>query len=359
MTQPRIMASDYMAFAKLDSGARFSLTGSGIANAEFSDLGPLPELKLHGDNGYGWPPLLEAIAGRFGIGTENVVTATGTAMANHLAFAALVQPGDEVLIEAPGYALLDETLKYLGARLILFERRAGEAWRLDVGRVIAAITPKTRLVVLTNLHNPTSALTDLKDVAVIAEAAAKVGAYVVSDEVYLELMVGLDGRIPTAFTAGGNVVVTSSLTKAYGLTGLRCGWVLAPADLAHRMWRLNDLFGSTPNHPGEQLSVWAFGRLEGLRARASGILDANRAAYRSILGGHPALDQIIFDQGTTVFPRLLHEDGEAFFQRLKADHETSLVPGRFFGLADHVRIGLAADPAMTRQGLERVAWALG
>jgi APA family basic amino acid/polyamine antiporter len=359
MTDRRVMASPYMQFAKLSSGARFSLAGSGIANAAFTDLGPLPALELHADNGYGWPPLLEALGARFGVGPECVVTAEGTAFANHLAMAALVQPGDEVLIETPGYELLDSTLKYLGARLIPFARRADEAWRLDAAQVTAAITPKTRLVVLTNLHNPSGALTLLEDVAAIAAAAARVGAWVLSDEVYLELMAGPDGKVPTAFRPDGNIVVTSSLTKAYGLSGLRCGWILAPADLAHRIYRLNDLFGSTPNHPGDQLSLWALGHLPALRARASAILEENRAAYRAILGGHPALDQVIFEQGTTVFPRLLHEDGEAFFQRLKADYETSVVPGRFFGAPDHVRIGLAADPVTTRQGLERVAKALG
>ena len=355
----RVMASDYMAFAKLESGARFNLATSGVANADFADLGPLPDLKQYGDNGYGWPPLLEAIAARFGAGCENVVTATGTAFANHLAFAALVQPGDEVLIETPTYELLVSALKYLGACLIPFGRRVDQAWRLDPAAVVAAITPRTRLVVLTNLHNPSSNLAPLADIAIIAEAAAKVGAHVLVDEVYLELMAGPHGAIPTSFTPGGNVIVTSSLTKAYGLTGLRCGWILAPAELAHRMWRLNDLFGSTANHPGEQLSLWAFGRLDGLRTRAGAILEENRAAYRAVLGGHPALEQTIFDHGTTVFPRLLHEDGDSLLRRLKAEHETSVVPGRFFGAPNHIRIGLGADPAMTRAGLERLAAALG
>ena len=359
MSPARPLGSDYMAFAKLESAARFNLASSGIANAAMEDLGPLPDLKLCGDNSYGWAPLLEAIASRFaGVRPEHVVTGVGTAFANHLALAALIAPGDEVLIETPTYELLESTLRYLGASLTTFARRADQAWRLDPAALAAAITPRTRLVVLTNLHNPSSQLADLATVAAIAEAAAKVGAHVLVDEVYLELM-AVDGIVPTSFTPGGNVVVTSSLTKAYGLTGLRCGWILAPAELALRMWRLNDLFGSTPNHPGEQLDVIAIGRLEPLRARAGALLEENRAAYRAILGGHPALEQTIFDHGTTVFPRLLAGDGDAFFNRLKADFETSVVPGRFFGCPDHMRIGLGADPAMTRAGLEQVARALG
>jgi aspartate/methionine/tyrosine aminotransferase len=353
----RVTASAYMAFAKLQTGARFSLATSGVVNAQMSDIGPIPPLALNGGNPYGWAPLLERIAGRFGVGAEHVVTAVGTAFANHLAFAALIAPGDEVVVETPVYPLLTETLAYLGAVLKLVERRAEDAWRLDPVRMADAITPRTRLVVLTNLHNPTGARASTQDIAAIAASAARVGAMVLVDEVYLELAATL-AYSPTAFTANGNIVVTSSLTKAYGLSGLRCGWVLAPADLALRMWRLNDLFGASGFHPGEQLNLLAMDHLDVLRGRTLAILEENRAAYRAILEGHPALDQVIPGQGTTVFPRLLHEDGDALFRRLKADYDTAIVPGRFFGAPAHIRVGLCAEPVQTREALERLAKAI-
>ncbi len=212
-------------------------------------------------------------------------------------------------------------------------------------------------MVLTNLHNPSSALAEESAVSAIAEAAASIGARVLVDEVYLELTFR-GGEARTAFAEGGNVIVTSSLTKAYGLNGLRCGWILAPADLAERMKRLNDLFAVAPPHIAERLSLLAFDRLDELRARANAVLAENRAAYRRILGGHPGLDQVVFDQGTTVFPRLIDGDGDAFVARLKARFETSVVPGRFFGRRDHIRVGLGGEPAMTRSGLERLAEAL-
>jgi aspartate/methionine/tyrosine aminotransferase len=162
----------------------------------------------------------------------------------------------------------------------------------------------------------------------------------------------------TAFRPDGNVVVTSSLTKAYGVSGLRCGWILAPAPLAERMKRLNDLFGVHPPHVAERMSVVAFERLPQLRARAQAIIQANRAAYREILGGHPKLEQALFDHGATVFPRLDGIDGDVFFRRLMTKFETSVVPGRFFGMPGHIRIGLGQDPVMTREGLARVAEAL-
>ncbi len=124
------------------------------------------------------------------------------------------------------------------------------------------------------------------------------------------------------------------------------------------MRRLNDLFAVAPPHVAERLSLIAFDRLDGLRARANAVLAENRAAYRQILGEHPGLDQVVFDQGTTVFPRLVNGDGDDFFDRLKARFETSVVPGRFFGRPGHIRVGLGGDAAMTRLGLERLAQAL-
>jgi aspartate/methionine/tyrosine aminotransferase len=359
MTIPgRVLQSDYMRFAKLDTAARHGLASSGVADCTLADLDiSLDDLALHGPNAYGYAPLVERIAGRFGIDTACVVTAGGASFANHLALAALVSPGDEVLIEDPTYELIVSTLGYLQADLRRFPRRPDDGWRLDPEAVADRLTSRTRLVVLTNLHNPTGALASEEEIAAVARAADQVGALVLIDEVYLELMFR-SGEARTAFRPEGNIVVTSSLTKAYGLSGLRCGWILAPDYLAQRMRRLNDLYASLPPHLAERLSVVAFDRLPALRARASALIDANRAAYREILGGDPSLDQTVFDQGTTVFPRLTAGDADGFFARLMSRYETSVVPGRFFGRPDHIRVGLGGNPAMTRGGLERIKAAL-
>ncbi len=354
----RRVQSDYMRFAKLDTSARYGLASSGVADCVLADLDlGIDDLALHGPNSYGYGPLIERIAGRFAIDTVHVVTAAGASFANHLAMAAILSPGDEVLVEDPTYELLLSTLGYLQADIRPVVRRPADGWSLDADAVAACLTPRTRLVVLTNLHNPTGALTDEATIEAIARAADKVGALVLIDEVYLELMFR-SGRARTAFRLDGNIVVTSSLTKAYGLSGLRCGWILAPAALAQKMRRLNDLFASLPPHVAERLSVIAFDRLPTLRARANTMIDTNRATYRELLGGHPGLDQVMFDQGTTVFPRLTGGDGDDLFGRLMTRFDTSVVPGRFFGRPDHIRIGLAGDTVMTRQGLERIAEAL-
>jgi aspartate/methionine/tyrosine aminotransferase len=301
---------------------------------------------------------MQAVADRFGVPDRCVVMpGGGCSFSNHLALAALVAPGDEVVIEEPTYELLETTLGFFQASLRRFSRRPEDAWRLDPARAIEAITPRTRLVVLTNLHNPSSALAPDEAVLEVAAAAERVGARVLVDEVYRELTF-TDGTARTVFRPEANIVVTSSLTKAYGLSGLRCGWILAPADLSRRLSRLNDLFGVHPPHVAERMALHALSRLGPLRARANRMIQANRTAYRGLLGDHPKLQQSVFDHGTTVFPRLVEGDVDALHRTLQETYETSLAPGRFFGMPRHLRIGLGGDPEATRVGLERLAEAL-
>jgi aspartate/methionine/tyrosine aminotransferase len=352
------MQSDYMHFAKLRSGARFNLATSGVADCTLAEIGArFEDLELHGPNTYGYPALAEAIAARFGIKAENVVAAAGTSFANHQAMAALVAPGDEVLVEDPTYDLLLSVLGYLQADVKRIPRCFEDRFRLDPEQIKANITSRTRLVVLTNLHNPSSRYEPDEVLSEVTNAAEKVGAVVLVDEVYREL-ISNGTSVTTVFRPESNVVVTSSLTKAYGLSGLRCGWILAPAALAERMRRLDDLYAARGPFITQKLSLIALGHLPALRARAESFLAPNRAAYSEIVGSHPALEQVIFDHGTTIFPRLRQGDGEALLHRLQSRFETSVVPGRYFGLDRHFRVGLGGDPALTRPGFERLADAL-
>lgn len=356
----RIVESAYMHWAKLCSGAAYTLAGSGVADAALADIGADPALlALRGDNAYGYAPLVARLAARLNVPEDCVVEAAGTSFANHLAFAALLAPGDEVVLETPGYELLDATLGYFQARISRFARRPGARWGLDPDAVRSAMTPRTRLIVLSDLHNPSGARAAPQDVAAVAAAAARIGAHVLVDEVYLELCAADDGTVPTHFVPGGNIIVTSSLTKAYGLSGLRCGWIVAPAPLAARMRRLNDLFASLPPFVAEQLSLAALDRLPVFRARARAAIVANHAAYHEILGDADGMDAVLFPNATTLFAAPHRCDGDTFADLLRRGYDTSVVPGRFFGWPSHVRIGLAGDPAATREGLRRLRELLG
>ena len=269
--EARTMSSAYLEWAKLCAQAKYNLAASGIAGYPLSQLTvKIEDLQINGPTIYGYPPLLERLAHKYGVATDCVVLANGAAMANHLAMAAVITPGDDVLIERPTYGPILDVASYLGANILRFDRRREDDFQIDVDGLGAKLTPKTRLIVITNLHNPTGAFTSSETLITIADLASKAGALVLVDEVYLDML--FETPVRSSFHLGQNVVVTNSLTKAYGLSGLRCGWVLAQSKLAQRMWRLNDLFGVTVAHPAELLSVIALDHLNRIKVRAAGLL---------------------------------------------------------------------------------------
>jgi aspartate/methionine/tyrosine aminotransferase len=334
------------------------LATSGVGAFPLRDLPfDFTRLEIHGDNSYGYAPLQCAIARHAGVEPECVVEAAGTSMANHLAMAAILEPGDEVLMEQPVYGPILDAARYLEADIRRFARRPEDAFAVDPAEVRHALTPRTRLIVLTNLHNPSSVLTPEAALREIGEIAAEAGALVLVDEVYLDAVYERTPR--SAFQLGPRFVVTSSLTKVYGVSGLRCGWILAQPELAWKMRRLNDIYGATPVYLAELLGVAAFENLGLLRDRARRVLEADRALLAAFLERHPEMPAPPTDFGTTCFARLPGGDADAFLARLRAEQETSAVPGRFFEMPGYIRIGMGVNTEMFREGLRRLELALG
>lgn len=349
--------SAYMHWAKTQSRARFNLATSGVGAFPIRELGfDFSKLEINGDNSYGYRPLRNAIAGRYGVDTDCVVEADGASMANHLAMAAILEQGDEVLIERPAYGLLLDAALYLEADVRRFERPEESGYAVDPAEIRRAVTAKTRLIVITNLHNPSSALTPDAVLREVGDVARSVGAYVLVDEVYLDAVYENTPR--SAFHLGPEFLITNSLTKVYGLSGLRSGWILAQPELARRMLALNNLYGATPAHPTELLSVAAFEKLEAIRERARRVVEADRAVLRDFLASHREVCAPPSVCGTTSFVRLLAGDTDSFLSRLRAEYETSAVPGSFFERPDHMRIGMGVNSEMFAEGLRRVGMTL-
>jgi aspartate/methionine/tyrosine aminotransferase len=349
-----------MQWSKTQSRARFNLATSGVAPFPLRELPVnLKELEINGDNSYGYPPLQAAIAAHHGVHPECVVESAGTSMANHLAMAAIIEPGDEVLIEHPAYGPILDVAHYLQANVKRFRRIEENGWAIDSAEIRHYVTPKTRLIVITNLHNPTSALTSESVLREIGDIAHGVGALVLVDEVYLDAVYEDTPR--TSSHLGPEFVVTSSLTKVYGVSGLRCGWILAQPDLAWKMRRLNDLYSTTPVFPGELLSVDTFKHLNLLRERARRVVEADRKLLRDFLKQQSSISAVWTEWGTTSFMRLSRDRGSnvsVFLERLRSKFDTSAVPGRFFEMPDHFRIGMGVDTEMFAEGLSRIGRAL-
>src|SRR4029077_19884254 len=158
----------------------------------------------------------------------------------------------------------------LGHRVRRLDRRSDEQFAIDLDRFAALVTTRTRLAIVSNLHNPTGARIPMATLRSMAAMLARVKGYLLVDEVYLECLFG--ARTESCVHAGPNVLTTNSLTKAYGLDGLRAGWVLGPPDLVRRMWIIQDLLANNGVAPGEQMTMAALKRLPAIRRRAHAML---------------------------------------------------------------------------------------
>jgi len=359
MTPGRIDArSPYMEFAKLRSGARYNLASSGMANLSLSELDiSLDQLEINGPNGYGYEPLKRAIAQRYRVPVECVVPAVGTSMANYLALAASTNPGDEVLIEQPTYSLLLDTARYLGLDIERFVRPALANYQVDLNHLERQLSPRTKLIVLCNFHNPSGALTSEPTLREIGSMAKRVGALVIVDEVYLEML--WEPEPQSAVHIDPDVFLsTNSLTKAYGLSGIRCGWILASPEVAERIWHIHDLHAATNVYPAELLGVIAFEKLPHIAALQKQRLDENRRLLHACLESQSVLEYFWPEHGTVVFPRVRSGDATTFCDRLRKDYELSVVPGTFFEDPERIRIGVGGETEDVRASLEQLGRAL-
>ena len=248
MSSPTVWAP-YMHWAKIHARVRYDLTGSNLLPCTLDDLpGASEALQLQGPNDEGYAPLVEAIAQRYGVAAERVCTATGASGANFLTLAALTRPGDEVVIERPTYDPLIGAARLHGLAVRRFDRTFEDGYQPDPERITAAASPRTRLIVLANLHNPSGVLVDPERLAAIGEVAEQVGARVLVDEVYLETVYDRP-QAPVA-TASDTFISTNSLTKSFGLAGLRCGWAIAEPGVAEAIRRTRDVVDAVGSSTG-------------------------------------------------------------------------------------------------------------
>lgn len=348
--------STYMHWAKTQRPVAFPLSGSEVPHFAMERLGiTLADLELDGASRYRYPPLREAIAARHDVDPSQVVMADGASMANMLAMAALIQPGDEVLAESPVYEPITAAATFLGARVTYFRRDADNGFRLDPAAIEAALTPSTRLILLTNLHNPSSARITDDDLRAIAAVAQRTGARVLVDEIFR----------PAAATPQASAVhlsdafiCTGSLTKVYGLSGLRCGWILAAPALAERMWRLNELFGVAQSHAAERLSTIALAHIDEISAGTLDRLARNRALLNTAFATRDDIAMAPLTDGITAFPRLLSGTPEALDALCRDRLDTSIVPGSFFGAPEHFRVGIGGQSEQIVQAIARLLAAM-
>ncbi|MHC4781397.1 MAG: aminotransferase class I/II-fold pyridoxal phosphate-dependent enzyme, partial [Planctomycetota bacterium] len=279
---------EYLRFAKTHQAVgKFNFLSSGLPSLEAGDI-PHPEdgLPINGKSCHGSPDLIRAVASHHGVPIDEVCLAPGTSGVNFFLAGVLLGPGDEAVVESPTYEILHKLPALFGATAVRWERPRDRGFRPTADSLIPLLTGRTRAIFITNPHNPSGVLLDKGELAVLSSLASERSAHLVVDEVYLDMV---ESPIPSR-TLGGTTVSTASLTKVYGLGGLRIGWALAPPDIVHALNRFHDLATVNCSVPAQALALEALGLrlrlpqiilrcelVESARAPPGGVRDAHRA----------------------------------------------------------------------------------
>jgi aspartate/methionine/tyrosine aminotransferase len=356
-------ATRYLDWARrLYGHVRFDLASSGIPTAPLAEWAAATRGARDLDDPSAWAKLPAAIARHNDANEDDAVAALGTTHALWLAYSALTSPGDEILVEAPGYEPVTCIAEGLGLRVRTFERPPPAGFAIDPARVRAAITPATRVVVVTNLHNPSGARTSDATLRELAAIADERRAFLLVDEVYAPFdgLVGADG----VFRGGArklapNIVTVSSLTKCYGLGPTRVGWMLAPPEIAARA--RNAVIASAGMLPlvHAHLALDAFAQLPSLAHRARTAMAGKRAHVGAWVASQ-GLTWSAPGEGLFGFVSLERaaRDLTARVEAMASARGVLVAPGDFFGAPEGFRLAWSAPSDALDQGLAQLAAAL-
>jgi aspartate/methionine/tyrosine aminotransferase len=345
----------YLEWALARYGAlRLDLANSGIPSLPAAELGPLPDA-ARGDLDEEFRALAAA---RLSVPPDEIVPAHGASGAIFLSCAALLSPGDEALCEQPFYEPMARVPEALGARVCFFERRFEDGFRLDPERVAAALTPRTRLVLVTDAHNPSGVLARAEDLLAVARLAEDAGAHLVVNEIYRDFHTDAG----SARAHGEHVVVLRSLTKVYGIGWARAGWLCGPPAVARQARRVAQAtvgqVGGACLAPG----IAALRHLPRLAARSRALLGNKRARVGAFVAGSEQLEWVDPGAGLHAFPRLRPPARpgalRALAERLFAEDGLLFTPGEFFGAPAHLRLTWGLPDADLERALAILADAL-
>ncbi len=303
-------------------------------------------------------PAFEAkIAEMLHVDPRRVIATLGATGGMHLAAWRFFRPGSRVASETPSYEPLRALPRAFGAECVLVERDPAAGWGLDPARIRQALAGCARgHVFMTNSHNPTGALLSGSEIAALASEAERVGGVLVCCEVYLEFEAAQ--RREYAFQVAPNAVSISSLTKAYGLGGLRSGWIVLGEALVGERESLLDLayltYGDQPTHT-LRAGLAALPRLPELRVAIDRARRDTRPLLLRWLASTPGVSSTEPALGLTAFPRIEGvADTSALADFLVKHWDVGVVPGEFFGRPGHVRIGSSEEPALLQAALDRL-----
>jgi hypothetical protein len=347
MTRPR---PEHIAWSKAAHGRwPLGLADSAVATPDLEGLG-LPHRASVSPCGDLVPELERALGARLGAPGGRVLVTAGASEANACVLAGLLEPGEEALVESPGYEPHRVAPALFGVRVRPFARRREHGYGRVAEAVAAALGPASRLVLFTDAHNPSGAPLDDADVAALTALAERRGLWLVCDETFRDTG---ERPVGTLAAASDRWVTTSTLTKSYGLGSLRIGWVAGGPAALERAAAVQDTLSVEPAGPSLELALALLPHLGALRERAHGILAANRERWRRAVAGGLPCGADTASRGTTTFVHFPGPDGGDAFAAYAAERFRLLVaPGRFFGEPRGARVALGGEPGAFAAALD-------
>lgn len=347
-----------------ENRAPYNLAESGVLPLSLEEaldgeqLQQVLRLRLGYGHTNGTPALRAAVAALYpGAGPANVIATLGAAEANFVALWRLVEPGDEVVAVLPNYMQLPGLVTGFNATLVPVWMKNGRSWRLDTAELRARVGPRTRAICICHPNNPTGAVLTAEEMDAVASIAATHGTWILADEVYRDAV--REGEpAPSFWGRGERVLVTSGLSKAYGLPGLRLGWVLGPPDLVADLWGRRDYTTISPPVISDAVAAAVLQpeRRHKVLGRTRAILRDNHARLARWVASQSAhVGYVPPAAGAVAFLRYRWRVGSTgLAQRLLNEQGVLVVPGDQFGMDGYLRLGFGYGAEQLEAGLHRV-----
>jgi len=269
--------------------------------------------------------------------------------------AALLRPGDEVIVEEPVYEPLLQAAELTGARTVRLDRKFTDAYQIDMELLKSLINEKTHMLVISNLHNPSGVLLDNASLKSIAEQLATVSARLLVDEVYLDFI--FDNHPGSAFHLADNIIVSSSLTKVYGLGPLRSGYLLADEGTVKRCKQVSYVMGVETPHISNYLAakIMTGPQLSFILEKVKNRVAENKPLIKEFFARAEEIELVLPDYGIIAFPRFRQPlSSTRFNEELKIARDVQVTPGLFFENNQHFRIGFGLKPELLKEGLQKL-----
>ena len=353
-----------------ENRVRFNLSESGVHPLSIQELlglagasaMPLLEVRLGYSQSNGTDLLRERIAALYpGVSPDQVLVTTGSSEANFVTCWRLIEPGDKVAVMQPNYQQTWGLAQNFGAQVRPFQLHEKEGWEPYAEEIRTAIAPGTKLVVVTNPHNPTGHVLSDASRKVILERTAEVGAWLLADEVYTGAERG-GQTTPSFWGAYDKVIVVNGLSKAYGLPGLRVGWIVAPPAFTQETWSRHDYTTIGPSGASDHLAAVALEPRvrEKLLERTRRILNANYPVMEAWLKGFGDTFTWYAPQaGAICWARYKQSIPAAeIVEKVRAQHSVLLVPGDHFGMPAFLRFGFGGELQHLQEALAETERAL-